>query len=109
MTLRLLIALFALLLSPLAVVTPACASETPASESSASSQHDAGQHQQQRRQNDKAKPGQGQCLGCVAPSTARPPLLEAPNRALMMIPAAHIRISHALKPARPHTPPPKQA
>lgn len=104
-TLRWLFLALIVLALPLSAAVPACAT---AAEPAAQAQHEAGQHQTPRRQGEKAKPSSGTCIGCVAPSTVTPPMIEAPNRALMMIPAAWRKIAVALPSRGPTPPPPKQ-
>lgn len=103
-TLRWLFLALIVLALPLSAAAPTCA--VAAEPAAAQGQHEAGQHQAPRR-SDKAKPSTGTCIGCVAPSTARPPMIEAPNRALMMIPATWHKTAVALPARRPATPPPK--
>jgi hypothetical protein len=104
-TLRWFLLVLLVLATPVSIVMPDCARAAEP----AAGQHEAGQQHGQRKQPEKGKVPSGSCLGCVAPSTATPPMIEAPNRALMMIPAGWYKTAATLPPARPATPPPKHA
>ncbi len=62
---------------------------TPAAAGQSGSQQGEEQHPAPRRPLDRLKPGAAPCPGCATQAPGRPPLLEAPNAALVMIPARY--------------------
>lgn len=98
---KLIIALIVALVMPLGLAMPACAAEP---DLPGARMHE--QHAPQRKQ-DRSKQVEAPCVGCVAPSTLKRPMLEAPVPGLLMIPAALLVTNVVAQPARPNVPPPK--
>lgn len=99
---RLILLLIFALAVPSAVAMPACAAD-PSIERVQPQQH----HTPQKKQERNRPSAETQCLGCVAPSTTNPPMLEAPVPGLLLIPAAYDLTGIAGRSAGPATPPPK--
>ncbi len=83
---KLLLVLIVALAMPTGLATPSHASEPSGlSDARAVDSHPS---PQQRKRQDRAKPADVPCVGCVTPSTLKRPLLEAPAPGLLMIPAS---------------------
>jgi hypothetical protein len=101
--LRRLIMLLIFALAVPAAATPACASDPSVERAHDGSAHQAPQKKQERQRRN----ADAQCIGCVAPSTTNPPMIEAPVPGLMMIPAAGGMAQMTGRPLLPATPPPR--
>ena len=99
---RLILVLIFALAMPTAVAVPACATD-PSAERSQAQPHHAPQKKQDRSRPSSEAP----CLGCVAPSTTNPPMLEVPLPGLLLIPAAYAVAELAGRSLNPASPPPR--
>ncbi|MHA6723484.1 hypothetical protein [Sphingomonas sp. RS2018] len=68
--------------------SPAWADASTPADAAAAPQHDNNQPSPPRRAGERTRPSR--CATCANPSI-RQPMTETPNRALMMIPASHLR------------------
>jgi hypothetical protein len=99
---RLLLILIFALVVPTAVAMPACAADPVEAKATHSDSHPAAPRKQER-----TKPGDQRCLGCVAPSMLDPPMIEAPTPALLLIPAAFLVTDAAFDDIPPALRPPR--
>ena len=92
---RLILALFVMLATPAAVATPACHGAMPEM---------AGHHDPKPA---KAMPAEALCVGCIAPATVHPPVIEHVRAPVTLPPPVRALSGLRLALTPPATPPPR--